>query len=133
MKKILITFITVILVVSLTYSLVYGVFAEDTDDNFAISDHEKTLSASANDAKNAVETVTGTILAVLRYAGAGIAMISLVLIGTKYLYASPGEKADYKKNLIVYTVGGIGMFSVGTILKIIKDLSGQIVVKGGTT
>ena len=76
--------------------------------------------------ENIIETVTGTILAVLRYAGAGIAMISLVLIGAKYLYASPGEKADYKKNLLVYTVGGIGMFSVGTILKIIRDLSDKI-------
>ena len=131
MKKILITFITVILVVSLTYSLVYGVFAEDAGDNFAISVHEKELSTSATDAKDAVEVVTGTILAVLRYAGAGIAIMSLVIIGAKYLYASPGEKADYKKNLVVYTVGGIGMFSVGTILKIIKDLSGQI--EGGTT
>ena len=131
MRKILITFITVILVVSLAYSSLYAVFAEDTGDNFAISDHEKGLSASATDAKDAVEVVTGTILAVLRYAGAGIAIMSLIIIGAKYLYASPGEKADYKKNLVVYTIGGIGMFSVGTILKIIKDLSGKI--EGETT
>lgn len=127
MKKILVTLITVIFVVTMAYSLVYGVFAEDAD-NFDLNAHESGRTVA--EAQSAVETLTGTILAVFRYAGAGIAVISLVVIGAKYLYASPGEKADYKKNLMVYTIGGLGMFSVGTILKIIKDVSGQI--EGGT-
>ena len=124
MKKILVTLIITMIIVVMGYSTVYNVFA---NDNFSLTAHDtEPENDGYNNAKNAVETVTGTILAVLRYAGAGIAMISLVLIGAKYLYASPGEKADYKKNLIVYTVGGIGMFSVGTILKIIRDLSSKI-------
>lgn len=127
MKKILVTLITVIFVVTMAYSLVYGVFAEDAG-NFDLNAHESGRTVA--EAQTAVETLTGTILAVFRYAGAGIAVISLVVIGAKYLYASPGEKADYKKNLMVYTIGGLGMFSVGTILKIIKDVSGQI--EGGT-
>lgn len=124
MKKFLVTLVITMIIVVMGYSTVYNVLA---NDNFSLSDHDAEASGTGyTDAKKAVETVTGTILAVLRYAGAGIAMISLVLIGAKYLYASPGEKADYKKNLLVYTVGGIGMFSVGTILKIIRDLSAKI-------
>lgn len=130
MKKILVTLITAILVVTVGYSMVYSVFAEETGNaNFSLSEHEKGTTVA--EAQTAVEKLTGTVLAVFRYAGAGIAVISLVVIGAKYLYASPGEKADYKKNLMVYTIGGLGMFSVGTILKIIKDVSGQI--EGGTT
>ena len=127
MKKILVTLITAIFVVTIAYSIVYSVFAEDAG-NFDLGVHE--TGKTVAEAKTAVETLTGTILAVFRYAGAGIAVISLVVIGAKYLYASPGEKADYKKNLMVYTIGGLGMFSVGTILKIIKDVSGQI--EGGS-
>lgn len=124
MKKFLVTLIITMIIVVMSYSTVYNVLA---NANFSLDAHDtEATSAGYTEAKNAVETVTGTILAVLRYAGAGIAMISLVLIGAKYLYASPGEKADYKKNLLVYTVGGIGMFSVGTILKIIRDLSAKI-------
>ena len=124
MKKFLVTFIIAIILMVIGYSAVYSVFA---NDNFSLTDHDTEATTTGyTEAKDAVETITGTILAVLRYAGAGIAMISLVLIGAKYLYASPGEKADYKKNLLVYTVGGIGMFSVGTILKIIRDLSAKI-------
>ena len=127
MKKILVTLITAIFVVTIAYSTVYSVFAEEAG-NFDLGVHES--GTTVEEAQTAVETLTGTILAVFRYAGAGIAVISLVVIGAKYLYASPGEKADYKKNLMVYTIGGLGMFSVGTILKIIKDISGQI--EGGS-
>lgn len=127
MKKILVTLITAIFVVTIAYSTVYSVFAEEAG-NFDLGVHESGKTVA--EAQTAVETLTGTILAVFRYAGAGIAVISLVVIGAKYLYASPGEKADYKKNLMVYTIGGLGMFSVGTILKIIKDISGQI--EGGS-
>ena len=127
MKKNLVTLITAIFVVTIAYSTVYSVFAEEAG-NFDLGVHESGKTVA--EAQTAVETLTGTILAVFRYAGAGIAVISLVVIGAKYLYASPGEKADYKKNLMVYTIGGLGMFSVGTILKIIKDISGQI--EGGS-
>jgi hypothetical protein len=123
MKKILVTLIAAIFVVAIAYSTVYSVLADDAG-NFDLSVHESGKTVA--EAQTAVETLTGTILAVFRYAGAGIAVISLVVIGAKYLYGSPGEKADYKKNLLVYTVGGIGMFSVGTILKIIRDLSDKI-------
>ena len=128
MKKILVSFVMVLLVAVMSYSIMYGVFAND-GGNFNISDHESS-STDKDEFTKATITLTGVILAAVRYTGAGIAVISLVLIGAKYLYASPGEKADYKKNLIVYTIGGVGMFSVGTILDIIQKFSEKV---GGST
>ena len=93
-------------------------------DNFDLSVHE--AGASGDSFNNAITSVTGTILAVLRYAGMGIAMISLVLIATKYLYSSPGEKADYKKNLLVFAIGGVGMFAASTIVDILMKVSEKI-------
>ena len=105
----------------------YNVFADDTN-NFDFSKHEN-AGTDKDEFSKATIKLTGVILAAVRYTGAGIAVISLVLIGAKYLYASPGEKAEYKKNLIVYTIGGVGMFSVGTILDIIQKFSEKV---GGT-
>lgn len=119
MKKILVSLIIVCLLVTCVYSL-YTVKA----DNFSLTEHEDDKS-DYEFAKSTVR-VTGIIYDFLRYVGIGIALISLVLIAIKYLYSSPGEKADYKKNLIVFVIGGVGMFSVGSILKIIQNLSEQV-------
>ena len=62
----------------------YGVFAED-GGNFNLSDHESTAT-DKDEFTQATITLTGVILAAVRYTGAGIAVISLVLIGAKYLY-----------------------------------------------
>ena len=131
MKKILISLIIAIFVLTVGYSMIYSSFA--ADGNFDLTAHEADAEGKAgySETKTAIGKLTGTILAAFRYAGAGIALISIVLIGAKYLYDSPGEKADYKKNLLVYTIGGVGMFSVATILSIIQEFSGQIETGSG--
>lgn len=119
MKKSVIAFISCVLVVMMFFAFSTTVYAS----NFNVSDHE---TASQNKFGLVGAKVTGVILNTMRYVGAGIASIALVIIAIKYLYASPGEKADYKKNLVVYVIGGLGLFSVGTILKIIEEFSKKI-------
>ena len=121
MKKILISFIVVVLAVVFVATMYNDVFAANA--NFNISDHD---AAKDTEFSKAAVTLTGVILSVIRYTGAGIALISLIMIAMKYLYSSPGEKADYKKNLVVYVVGGVGMFSVGTIIEWIQKLSERV-------
>ena len=126
MKKIMISCIVMVLVVVFVCTMWYEVSAINA--NFNLSGHDSTKTTKFSEA---AVTLTGVILAVVRYAGAGIAIISLVLIAMKYLYSSPGEKADYKKNLVVYVVGGVGMFSVGTILEWMQKLSEKISAPAG--
>ena len=95
--------------------------------NFDVAVHE---GGTENAFSKAGVTITGIILNAMRFAGAGIALIALVIIAMKYLYSSPGEKADYKKNLVVYVIGGVGMFSVASILSMIEDFSGTIFQAG---
>ncbi len=123
MKRILISIIMMCLVITCVYSF----YNANAADNFDLTAHEAAKTSAFSDAAT---TVTGVIYDFLRYVGMGIALISLVLIATKYLYSSPGEKADYKKNLIVYVIGGVGMFAVGSILKMIENLSKQVGVTG---
>lgn len=119
MRKFIISMLMLILVVTVVMAYGNNVYA----NNFSVEAHE---TQKDTEFSKAAVTLTGIILSCLRYAGAGIAIISLVLIAMKYLYSSPGEKADYKKNLLVYTIGGLGMFSVGTILDIIQKLSEKV-------
>lgn len=124
MKKFVITLISIILVAMIAFSMCSFVYAEG---NFDISVHE---SDDQNAFSKAGVTITGIILNAMRYAGAGIALIALVIIAMKYLYSSPGEKADYKKNLVVYVIGGVGMFSVASLLSMVEEFSGKIFQAG---
>lgn len=124
MKKFVITLISIILVAMIAFSMCSFVYAEG---NFDISAHE---SDEENAFSKVGVTITGIILNAMRFAGAGIALIALVIIAMKYLYSSPGEKADYKKNLVVYVIGGVGMFSVASLLSMIEEFSGKIFQAG---
>ena len=120
MKKFVITLISIILVAMIAFSMCSFVYAEG---NFSIDAHE---SDEENAFSKAGVTITGIILNAMRFAGAGIALIALVIIAMKYLVSSPGEKADYKKNLVVYVIGGVGMFSVASLLSMVEEFSGKI-------
>lgn len=120
MKRFVITLISIILVAMIAFSMCSFVYAAG---NFDIKEHD---NGGENVFSKAGVTITGIILNAMRFAGAGIALIALIIIAMKYLTSSPGEKADYKKNLIVYVIGGVGMFSVGSLLGMIEEFSGQI-------
>ena len=124
MKKFVITLISIILVAIIAFSMSSFVCAAG---NFDVAAHE---GGTENAFSKAGVTITGIILNAMRFAGAGIALIALVIIAMKYLYSSPGEKADYKKNLVVYVIGGVGMFSVASILSMIEDFSVTIFQAG---
>lgn len=124
MKKFVITLISIILVAMMAFSTCSFVYAEG---NFDIAAHEST---EENAFSKAGVTITGIVLNAMRYAGAGIALIALIIIAMKYLYSSPGEKADYKKNLVVYVIGGVGMFSVASLLSMVEEFSVKIFQAG---
>ena len=72
-------------------------------------------------ADGTVKALTSTILAIARTIGLGIAIVILMVIGCKYMIASPGEKADIKTHAINYVIGAVVMFAAAGILSIIKS------------
>lgn len=119
MKKIICLSLLFILLLMITYSS-FSVYA---GDNFNVNVYKV---AKPSKFSSAATQITGIILYVIRVVGASIAIISLMIIGIKYMYGSAGDKADYKKNLVIFTIGGIGMFSVSTIVGYIIKLSEKV-------
>lgn len=62
-----------------------------------------------------------TILGIIKWAGAAIAVGMLMFIGIKYVTASPDGKAEIKKTAIIYVLGAVLIFSASAILGIIQD------------
>lgn len=81
-------------------------------------------NASDDDTGNALtETrmIIGKIISIVQVFGVFIAVAMLISLGIKYMYASPGEKAQIKQGLTVYVIGAVVMFAAAGILGIIKS------------
>ena len=85
------------------------------------------LSPSAGTGKVKIEKIIGTFLDLIRIAGVSIATIMLLVVSSKYIMASAGERAEIKKYAITYVIGAFILFAGAGLLKIIKDLVDQAI------
>lgn len=71
---------------------------------------------------NEVTDVGGTIVSILQVVGTVIAVITLMIMGVKYMMAGVEEKADYKKTMIPYLIGCVLLFATVTIINAVYQL-----------
>ncbi len=62
------------------------------------------------------------IINIMQIVGIIIAVITLMVIGLRYMFGSVAERATYKETLVPYLVGAILLFSVVNIVKIIYEI-----------
>lgn len=83
----------------------------------------KTFSGTTEnvgDAKNATSQVINGLISATRVIGAAIAIIILMVIASKYILASAGDRADIKKYAVNYIIGAVILFAATGILGIIQ-------------
>ncbi|MCI8481835.1 MAG: hypothetical protein HFJ27_01795 [Clostridia bacterium] len=71
-------------------------------------------------------TKVGAVLGALRLFGTAVCVISLMVIGIRYMFASTQEKASYKETMVPYLIGAVMLFVIPTVLQIIFDLVAEI-------
>ncbi len=81
------------------------------------SDPDIYKPTNANSEK--INSKVGPILGIIQNVGMIVSVISLMIIGVKYMLGSVEERADYKKTLLPYIVGAIILFVGSTIPNII--------------
>ncbi len=72
---------------------------------------------SYNDLFNGV----GNVLGMLQNIGIVVSVISIMILGIKYMIGSVDEKAEYKKTMFPIVIGIILITSIITIINIIND------------
>lgn len=81
--------------------------------------HPKTLSPEEPE----IQEKAGKILGYINNIGIVVSIITLVIIGIKYMLGSIDEKAEYKKTMIYYMLGALLLFSATTIPNILYRLT----------
>ena len=66
------------------------------------------------------------IIGIIQVAGSGAALITVTMLGIKYLAAGPNEKVDAKKQMLPLLIGSILLFSTVNVVKIISKLANQL-------
>lgn len=114
--------ITALFIIAMLSTMVVSVFATPTDVLDKVQG-DTTQAMSVGGLSSTIKNVIG-VVQVICYSAA---VIMLILIGVKFITASPEGKAEIKKAAIQYVIGAIIVFAAGTLLGIIANMSTSVV------
>lgn len=66
------------------------------------------------------------ILGILQYIGVGVSIIACLILAIKYMYTSVDEKAEIKKKLIPFIIGGFLVFGAVQLVKLLETFTKEI-------
>ena len=113
--KILTTIATIILILAIGTSIVYG-------DTTPLDIQPATDGAGVNQVKD----LGGKLMGVLQTVGVVVAVIILIVLGIKYMKAQPEERGKLKQQLIGLVISGIVIFGAFTIWRIAYNFFEEI-------
>ena len=88
-------------------------------------DDYKPPTLTAGDAQTAIDKVK-PIIGYIGGIGIAVSVITLVVLGIKYMVGSIEERAEYKKSMIPYLIGAFLVFAVSTVVSFIMNMSNNL-------
>ena len=123
-KMLLITLISLICL-----SITFVNAAENPNFDVGSFELDKTGKTVPTTVTNLTDQTMGTAISVARTVGIGAAITILMVIAVKYMLASPGDRADIKKNAVPFVIGAVVLFGASGILGLLAEFSSTISVK----
>jgi type IV secretory pathway VirB2 component (pilin) len=80
---------------------------------------------TTDDTQTAIDKVK-PVVQFISGVGVAVSVITLVVLGIKYMVGSIEEKAEYKKSMIPYLIGAFLVFGISTVLSIIMEFTNEI-------
>ncbi len=121
MRKRIVTILIVMLV--LMFSVHLCSYASSTTIDSVITQMGEANKLDSADQSTGIFKAIDSVIGIIQFAGSGIAVIVVSILGIKYLFASPSEKADTKKMAIPIIIGCILLFGAVNIAGIIYDFA----------
>ena len=115
---------SIIMLIIITLSSLMGTIAYAVD---FIDPNEYNPNNGNAEAPEKFTNMVGIIATTIQTIGVILSVIVIGLLGIKYMTGSVEERADYKKSMIPFLVGTVLIVAVGTIIRIINDLTTQAI------
>ena len=84
-------------------------------------------------AQEQIGGVVNNITGIVQFICYAAAIVLLVILGVKFMTASPDGKAEIKKSAIIYVVGAVLVFAAGAILGLITRTGSSAIGGSNTT
>lgn len=72
-----------------------------------------------------IQNFSASIINVVSIVGSAAAIITLIILGIKYMMGSAEEKAEYKKTLLPYIIGAAMVFGASVLVGVIYNFMNQ--------
>ena len=118
-KRVRIFSIIMLIIITISSFIVTAAYAFNPD--------EYNPNTNATEVPEKFTNMAGTIASTIQIIGIILSAIVIGLLGIKYMTGSVEERADYKKSMIPFLVGTVMLVAIGTILRLINDLTTQAV------
>ena len=116
-KKVLIT-LAVFVICVMSVLPVFGQITVDPNKFDSATDHTAGGAATTQ-----TTNLAGKIFGVIQIVGIAVAIIMLIVLGCKYIMASPEGKSEVKKSAPIYIVGAVLLFGAVAILTFISNFA----------
>ena len=111
----MILFMTLLSFSSVTYAITDVI---DNPDHF----YDRSSVGQENELKKKANIIVGVVNAI----GIVISVITVVVVGIKYMLGSVEEKAEYKKSIGLYILGAFLIFGITTVPNIIYKFASNV-------
>ena len=99
-----------------------GVYGQGTLDPSTINKPPKLTTEDTQTAIDKVKPIIGYITGI----GMAVSVITLVVLGIKYMVGSVEERATYKESMLPYLIGAFLVFAISTIVSVIMQFTNEL-------
>lgn len=103
MKRIIVISILILLIILIYNNCVYAITPNDLNGNTSLIE------------KTDVINISNSVIYIFSIIGSGVSVVTLIILGIKYMMGSLEQKAEYKKTLMPYIIGAVLIFGASVI------------------
>jgi hypothetical protein len=107
--KTIMKILTIVMIVAMIATMTSSVFAVD-------------IPSAGGSVPTGMRNAAGQVITIVQFVCYAAAVVMLMVLGVKFISASPDGKAEIKKSAVIYVVGALLVFFAGLILGWIKDI-----------
>ncbi len=120
-KKIFISIITLFLILALSINI-YAITLDDAKKQM----NDANKLDSTQDKSTGVMAVINDVIGLLQLAGTGISVITITLLGAKYMLSSVEQKAEIKNRAMPVVIGCVILFGAVNLVAIVANFTNAV-------
>lgn len=120
-KKIFISIITLFLILALSINI----YAITLDDAKKQMENAYNIDSSQGESEG-VMAVINDVIGLLQLAGTGISVVTITLLGAKYMLSSVEQKAEIKNRAMPVVIGCVILFGAVNLVAIVANFTNAV-------